>query len=316
MRTLQLIAIRLAAAVPTVLLSTVVVFSLQRIIPGDPAVVAAGENATPELIRQLQHQMGLDQPIIVQYWIWFQNILHGDFGRSLHAPQPVMAIIQQRLPASILIWIGALVVALVVGLPAGIWAATSRGRLVDTLVTSAASAGIAVPSFWLGMMLVFGFSLRLGWLPATGAVPFTTSPLRAIESAVLPSIALGVVGAAELCRQVRSSMIEVLSSDYIRTDRARGLLNRTIVWGHALKNAGLPIATIFGLLIARVISGSVIVEAVFAVPGIGALMVDSTNTRDYTIVQGIVLILVLLVLAVNLVIDLLYRLLDPRLRLA
>jgi peptide/nickel transport system permease protein len=294
----------------------VVVFSLQRIIPGDPAVVAAGENATPELIRQLQHQMGLDQPIIVQYWIWLQNILHGDFGRSLHAPQPVMTIIQQRLPASILIWIGALVVALVVGLPAGVWAATSRGRLVDTLVTSAASAGIAIPSFWLGMMLVFGFSLRLGWLPATGAVPFTTSPLRAIESAVLPSIALGVVGAAELCRQVRSSMIEVLSSDYIRTDRARGLLNRTIIWGHALKNAGLPIATIFGLLIARVISGSVIVEAVFAVPGIGALMVDSTNTRDYTIVQGIVLILVLLVLAVNLVIDLLYRLLDPRLRLA
>jgi peptide/nickel transport system permease protein len=315
-RTLQLIAIRLAAAIPTVLLSTVVVFSLQRIIPGDPAVVAAGENATPELIRQLQHQMGLDQPIIVQYWIWLQNILHGDFGRSLHAPQPVMTIIQQRLPASILIWIGALVVALVVGLPAGVWAATSRGRLVDTLVTSAASAGIAIPSFWLGMMLVFGFSLRLGWLPATGAVPFTTSPLRAIESAVLPSIALGVVGAAELCRQVRSSMIEVLSSDYIRTDRARGLLNRTIIWGHALKNAGLPIATIFGLLIARVISGSVIVEAVFAVPGIGALMVDSTNTRDYTIVQGIVLILVLLVLAVNLVIDLLYRLLDPRLRLA
>jgi peptide/nickel transport system permease protein len=314
-RTLQLIAIRVAAAVPTILLSTIVVFSLQRVIPGDPAVVAAGENATPELIGQLHHQMGLDQPIIVQYGIWLQNVAHGDFGRSLHAPQPVITLIQQRLPPSILIWIGALVVALLVGLPTGIWAATARGRLVDTVVTSAASVGIAVPSFWLGMMLVFGFSLRLGWLPATGAVPFTTSPLEAIQSAVLPSIALGVVGAAELCRQARSSMIEVLSSDYIRTDRARGLLNRTIIWGHALKNAGLPIATVFGLLVARVISGSVIVESVFAVPGIGALMVDSTNTRDYTIVQGIVLILVVLVLAVNLVIDLLYRLLDPRLRL-
>jgi peptide/nickel transport system permease protein len=310
----RLFAIRLGAAVPTVLLATAIVFLLQHLIPGDPAASLAGENATPAAIEHIRAQLGLDQPLWAQYGHWLGGLFHANLGTSIQSSQPTLTVIASHLPASVIIWVGALLVALLVGVPAGVRAARSRGRAADEVITSVASVGIAMPSFWLGMLLVFFFSLRLGWFPATGSVSFSASPLQAIHSAVLPSIALGCVGAAEVARQVRSAMIEVLSQDHIRTDHAKGLGGVSIFWRHALKNAGMPIMTITGLLIGRIVSGSVIVETVFGVPGIGSLLIQSVNSRDYPVVQGVVLVAVILVLAVNFLIDLAYRVLDPRLR--
>ncbi|MCW2529108.1 MAG: hypothetical protein JWM76_3968 [Pseudonocardiales bacterium] len=316
MRTIQLLGMRLGTAVPTLLLATVIVFLLQRLIPGDPAVIAAGENATPDTVAHIRAQLGLNHSVPVQYWNWLDGLLHGNLGTSIQSSQRTTTVIWSHLPTSIMIWIGSVLIAIVIGIPAGVRAARSRGRAADEAITSLASVGIAMPSFWLGMLLVFFLSLHLGWFPATGSVPFTESPLESIRSAVLPSIALGCVGAAEVTRQVRSAMVEVLSQDHIRTHRAKGLGNGSILWRHALKNAGLPIATIIGLLIGRIISGSVVVETVFGAPGIGSLLIQATNSRDYPVVQGIVLVVVVLVLALNFVIDLFYRVLDPRLRTA
>jgi peptide/nickel transport system permease protein len=314
MHVTRLMAVRLGTAVPTLLLATVIVFLLQRLIPGDPAVLAAGENATPEAIAHIREQLGLGEPLAVQYWHWLTGIAHGDLGTSIQSSQPAFTAIRDRLPASVLIWIGAVLLAIVVGIPAGVRAARSRGRAADEVITRVASVGIAMPSFWLGMLLVFFFSLRLNWFPATGSVPFSDDPVEAIRAAVLPSVALGVVGAAEVARQVRGAMVEVLSQDHIRTDKAKGLANLSILWRHALKNAGLPIVTIVGLLISRIISSSVIVETVFGVSGVGSLLVQATNSRDYPVVQAVVLVIVIAVLAINFIIDLAYRVLDPRLR--
>jgi peptide/nickel transport system permease protein len=316
MRTTRLIALRLATALPTVFLATIIIFLLQRLIPGDPAVAAAGENGTPEAIAAIRVQLGLNRPLVVQYWDWLSGLFHGNLGTSIQSSQPVAHIIAERFPPSLIIWIGSLIISIGVGIPAGIRAARSRHRAADQVITSTASVGIAVPSFWLGMVLVFLFSLRLHWFPATGSVPFTQSPLQSIRSAVLPSIALGCVGAAEVARQVRGAMIEVLAQDHIRTDHAKGLRGFDVLWRHALKNAGLPIATIIGLLMGRIISGSVVVETVFGVAGVGSLLVQAVNGRDYPIVQAVVLVVVILVLFINLLIDLTYRALDPRLRTA
>jgi peptide/nickel transport system permease protein len=316
MRITRLVALRLATAVPTVFLATAIVFLLQRLIPGDPAVAAAGENGTPEAIAAIREQLGLNHPLPVQYWEWLKGIFEGDFGTSIQSSQPTLTMIADRFPPSLIIWIGSLIISIGLGIPAGIRAARSRNRLADQAITSTASIGIAVPSFWLGMVLVLFFSLQLDWFPATGSVPFLTSPLESIRSAVLPSVALGCVGAAEVARQVRGAMIEVLTQDHIRTDHAKGLRPFDVTWRHALKNASLPIATIIGLLMGRIISGSVVVETVFGVSGVGSLLVQAVNGRDYPVVQGVVLIVVVLVLLINFVIDLGYRVLDPRLRTA
>lgn len=310
----RMVAVRLAAAVPTVLLASAIVFFLQRLIPGDPAVTEAGQDATPQAIAHIRILLGLNHPIPVQYWDWLTGIVHANLGTSIQSSQPTLTVIGDHLPASVIIWVGSLIVSVGAGIPLGIRAARSRHRPADEVITSVASVGIAMPSFWLGMLLVFLFSLKLHWFPATGSIPFSQSPLQSIRAAVLPSVALGCVGAAEVARQVRSAMIEVLTQDYIRTDLAKGLRSSSVIWLHALKNAGLPIATIVGLLIGRIISGSVVVESVFGVPGVGSLLIQAVNARDYPVVQGVVLVLVMVVLLVNFLIDLFYRVIDPRLR--
>lgn len=307
---------RLATAIPTLLFATLVVFSLQHIAPGDAAVLMAGENADPKIVEAVREREGLNDPLIVQYGRWLGDAVTGDLGTTLRSTQPVTELIGSRLPASISIWTGSLVVSLGLGIPFGIWAASRRGRITDAAVSSGASVAIAMPSFWLGMMLVIVFSLKLGWLPATGWTSVTDDLAAGLKSLVLPSLALGLIGAAEVCRQVRSSMIEVLAQPHIRTLRAKGLPRRSIVWKHAWKGASLPIVSVVGLLIGRIIGGSIIVENVFGIPGIGTLVISSINFRDFPVVQGVVLFSVVSIMAINFLADLVYGLLDPRIRVS
>lgn len=308
----RIVAKRLLQVIPTLLLATVVVFGLQHLVPGGPANAIAGEYATPERIASINTQLGLDDPFLVQYWNWLTSALRGDFGTSMATGQPVAELIGQRLPATLTVGFAAMVVSIVVGVPLGIAAALRRGSRSDGAITGIATLGVAIPNFWLGMMLVLLFAIQLKWLPATGFVSITEDPIQAFRHVLLPAIALGGVGAAEICRQLRSAMIEVLDSDFIRTHRAKGLARRRIIWVHGLKNAGLPLATIIGLRISRVMGAAVVVETLFAIPGIGTLVTLSTSQRDYPVIQGVVLLSAVVVLVTNLVVDLAYRLIDPR----
>jgi peptide/nickel transport system permease protein len=306
------VARRLAGVIPTLLLATFIVFGLLHLIPGDPAQAIAGENATTERLAQLREQLGLNRPFVLQYLDWLARVVTGDLGTSLSTGEQVIDLIGQRLPTTLTLGVASLIVAVGIGVPLGIAAAQRQGRGADTAITGAATLGIAVPNFWLGMVLVLLFALTLKWLPATGFVPLAEDPLRSLWHLVLPAVALGAVGAAEVCRQLRSALIEVLQSDYMRTHQAKGLSRRSRIWKHALKNSGLPLATIIGLLVSRVLGATVVVEALFAIPGIGSLVVQATTQRDYPVIQGIVLVTALLVLATNLLVDIAYRIIDPR----
>lgn len=309
---LRMIGWRVVVAVPTLVLATFVVFSLLQLIPGDPAQAIAGEHATPERLAEIRSQLGLDQPFLLQYLDWLRHAITGDLGFSLSTGEAIGALLWQRLPTTLTLGAAAMLVAVGIGVPLGVAAALRLGRPADTAITGAATLGIAVPNFWIGMVLVLVFAIQLQWLPATGFVGLAENPVQTVQYLVLPAIALGMVGAAEVCRQLRSALIEVLRSDYMRTHRAKGLSNRTMVWQHALKNAGLPLATILGLLVSRVLGASVVVETLFAIPGLGTLVVEATTQRDYPVIQGVVLVTALLVLLTNLVVDLAYRFIDPR----
>lgn len=305
---------RALALVPTVVLATFVVFILQKLIPGDPAVAIAGDAATPERLAEIRAKLNLDQPLLMQYLDWLRGAFTGDLGTSFRTGEGVWQLVMQRLPVTLTLAAAALVVAVAVGVPLGVAAARRRGTSRDTAITGAATLGIAVPSFWLGMVLVLVFALQLGWFPATGFVPFAQDPLGSLWHVFLPALALGAVGAAEICRQLRSALIEVFQSDFIRTHRAKGLPTRSLVWRHALKNAGLPLATILALQVNRLLGATVVVEALFAIPGVGSLVVQATTQRDYPVIQGVVLVIVILVVAINLVVDLAYGYIDPRIR--
>lgn len=306
---------RLATLIPTVLLATFVVFGLLQLVPGDPAVVIAGEHATEERLAQIREQLGLNDSFVVQYLNWLQSVVTGDLGTSLLNRADVTEQILRRFPATLTIVAGALVVSVAIGLPLGVAAAVRNGTKGDSAITAASTFGVAIPNFWLGMILVTVFSLGLGWLPATGSVGITESPWQALRHAILPSIALGAVGAAELARQTRSALIGVLSSDFIRTHRAKGLSPRRIVWRHGLRNAGIPIVTTFGLLVNRFLGATVVVEAVFAIPGAGSMIVEATFNLDFPVVQGVVLTMVVIVVVVNVLVDVSYRIIDPRIRI-
>ncbi|GAA2074694.1 ABC transporter permease [Aeromicrobium halocynthiae] len=300
------------AAVPTLVLATLIVFFLQRLIPGDPAVAIAGEYATPDNLERIRVDLGLDQPLVMQYLSWIGNALTGDLGTSYQTGEPIAALVFDRLPLTLLLTLFALVVAIAIGLPAGVIAAQKVDTAFDRFLTTAATFGLAVPNFWLGMMLIVVFALGLGWFPGPGGVRLQDDPAQALHGLVLPALALGLVGGAEICRQVRSAMVENLSADYVRTHRAKGLPNRDIVWRHALKNSSLPFATIIGLQVSRLIGAAVVVEAVFGLSGLGSLAVEATNQRDYGVIQAVVFVAALIVLLTNLLVDISYRLLDPR----
>ena len=312
---LRLVGRRLVQFVPVIVLATFVVFGLLKLVPGDLAATLAGEYATEERIAQIRQDYGLNDPFLVQYGRWLWNAVQLDLSRSFQSNEPVLDQIMHRFPTTMLLVVGALLISLAVGIPLGILAATHAGSRLDVAVTSLSSFGVALPNFWLAMILVATFSLSWGWFPATGAVRFASDPQGAIWHAVLPSVALAAGGIAEVVRQLRSALIEILSSQYVRTLYAKGLSPSAILWKHGLKNVAVTLLTVIGLLASRLLGGAVVIEAVFAIPGMGSMVVRAAIVKDFPVVQGVVFTMVILVIAINLVIDLLYTIVDPRVAL-
>src|SRR5712692_7055843 len=307
---------RLLLMAPVAFLVTVGVFMLIRLTPGDPALILLGEDRSPQAIAAIHQQLGLDRPLYVQYVIWIGRIVHGDLGRSITTHQPVATAIGERLPATIELGMVALLWSLMVAIPLGTIAAVRRGSLADQLATGFTVAGVSIPNFFIGIVLIFVLSVSLRIFPFGGYVPFDQSAYENLRHVVLPAIALGTAGAAINMRFTRSSMIEVLSHDYIRTARAKGASWRRVVLAHALRNALIPVVTIVGLQIGGIIEGAVVTETVFTWPGVGRLAVESIFNRDYTVVQGIVLLAAFSYMFANLLVDLVYAWLDPRISYA
>ena len=307
---------RLLLMLPVAFLVTVGVFLLIHLSPGDPALIILGEDRSPQAIAQIHQELGLDKPLYVQYVIWLDHIAQGDWGRSITTHQPVAIAITERLPATFELGITALVWSLLVAIPLGTIAAVRRGSVADQLASGVTVAGVSIPNFFIGIVLIFVLSVSLRLFPFGGYVPFFQDPLESLHHVALPAIALGTAGAAINMRFTRSSMIEVLSHDYIRTAWAKGASWRRVVFVHALKNALIPVVTIVGLQIGGIIEGAVVTETVFTWPGVGRLAVESIFNRDYTVVQGIVLLAAFSYMSANLLVDLVYAWLDPRISYA
>jgi peptide/nickel transport system permease protein len=307
---------RLVLMLPVAFLVTVGVFMLIHLSPGDPALIVLGEDRSPQAIAQVHAELGLDKPLYAQYLIWVNRIVHGDWGRSITTDEPVGSAITERLPATLELGIAALLWSLVVAIPLGTIAAVRRGSVVDRLATGITVAGVSVPNFFIGIVLIFVLSVSARIFPFGGYVPFTQDPLESLRHVALPAIALGTAGTAINMRFTRSSMIEVLNNDYIRTARAKGASWRRVVFIHALKNALIPVVTIVGLQIGGIIEGAVVTETVFTWPGVGRLAVESIFNRDYTVVQGVVLVAAFSYMLANLLVDLVYGWLDPRISYA
>ena len=313
-RRVRRIAKPITSIVITLLLATFISFMLIQLVPGDPATAIAGENATPERLAEIRTDLGLDQPLLEQYGDWVWNAVQGDFGRSLYSGQDVSRQISDRLPVSVQIVAMSILFAILIGVPVGIIAALRHGTFLDRILTGASTLGIAVPNFWLGMILVSVFALNMGWFPAGGFDGISVGLGPFLKSSILPAITLGSAGAAEVARQLRSALIDVMATDYMRTARAKGLPKRVVVMRHAVRNAMVTMVTILGLLVSRLVGGTVVVETVFAIPGLGSLVVDAVEQRDYPVIQAVVLVLALIVLIVNALVDVAYRRIDPRIR--
>ncbi|HEX7094267.1 MAG TPA: ABC transporter permease [Acidimicrobiales bacterium] len=311
---LQLIGRRLASGCIVLILVSLVVYALVLLIPGDAAIRVAGESASEEQVEEVRHELGLDRPVYRQYLDWAGDALRGDLGNSLISRQAVTEAITQRLPATLSLTVAALTVTLVIAIPAGVIAAMNQGRLADRLVTSFASLGVAVPSFWLGLVLVAYVARRFDFLPASRYTPFSESPSEWLRSLVLPAIALGLAPAAEVARQLRSALVDTLGQDYVRTARAKGLRRRSVIGKHALKNASLPVITVLGIQFTLLLSTAVIVEQVFSFQGLGTLAYRAASDRDIPVIQGVVVFTTLAVIIVNLLVDISYGLLNPKVR--
>lgn len=307
---------RLILSIPILLLVTVMVFLLIQLIPGDIATVILGQEATPESKAALRRDLGLDRPLPIQYFSWLGDVVRGDLGKSLAYQTPVLDLIWGRIGVTIELTIGAFLIAVLIAFPAGILSATRRGGIADYVSTFFALAGMSIPSFFLALMLIIIVSVKLGWLPASGYVPFSEDPIGNLKVMILPMLATGIRESAVLMRMLRSSLLEVLNSDYVRTARAKGLQGQIVIWRHALRNALIPVLTSSGLLIAGLLGGLVITETIFNIPGFGSLVVEAVFRRDFITVQGAVLVYALLVVGVNLIVDMLYAIVDPRIKLA
>ena len=305
---------RLLQLVPTVFLVSVLIFSLQQLLPGDPALVMAGEEADPAVIEQIRRQYRLDQPLPVQYLHWIGGVLQGDLGESMRIKQPVATLIAEKLPVTLQLATMAMAFALLIGIPAGVLSAVKKGTAWDTAANVFALWGLSTPNFWLGIMLIFLFSVQLGWLPASGFVSPFEDFGQSIATTVMPAFVLGNAIAAVLMRHMRSAMLQAMSADYVRTARAKGLVERTVVLRHALRNALTPVITLGALEFGTLLSGAVLTEQVFSIPGFGKLIVDAVFNRDYAVVQGVVLVTATVYILLNLLADVLYVLVNPRLR--
>jgi peptide/nickel transport system permease protein len=311
---LTLLGKRLLQIVPTLFFVSLLIFSLQHLLPGDPALVMAGEDRDPEAIEQIRRQYHLDRPLPVQYVYWIKGVLSGDLGESMRLKQPVLSLIGEKLPVTIQLASMAIVIALVIGIGAGIVSAVKKDSVWDYVANGFALWGISTPNFWLGIMLIFLFSVKLGWLPASGYAPLSEDWRSSLASTIMPAFVLGNAIAAVLMRHTRSAMLQVLESDYVRTARAKGLLERSVILKHAMRNALMPVITLGALEFGTLLSGAVLTEQIFTIPGFGKLIVDAVFNRDYAVVQGVVLVTAIIYMSLNLLADMAYILVDPRLR--
>ena len=306
---------RLLQLIPVTLLSSFLVFMLLHLAPGDPAETVAGPNATLDVIVAVRHKMGLDRPLLVQYGMWLRNIARGDLGNSYISNMPVIDLVGYAFPATMQLTFVALVLALVISLPLGVLASLKQRSKLDLFVQGYTALGLGVPNFWLGILLILVFALMLGVLPPGGRIDPMQSLAIGLKTLILPAVTLAIQISAVFTRFVRTAMLDVLHEDYVRTARAKGLQERVVVVRHALRSALVPVVTVVGLQFGRLLGGAVVVESVFAWPGVGRLMIQAVEVRDYTVVQAALLWLVLVFLLINLMTDIVYAFLDPRIRL-
>ncbi|MBN9263755.1 MAG: ABC transporter permease [Hyphomicrobium sp.] len=312
----SLILRRLLVAIPTIFLVMVFVFILQRMLPGDPLLVMAGEERDPAVLEELRKLYGFDRSVPVQFLYWLREIASGNFGSSLRTGAPVTELIGQTLPVTIQLAVASLIIALLIGIPTGVLAAVKKGTWLDYVANAISLSGLSIPNFWLGIILILFVSVNLRWLPASGFVSVFDDPAEAFRTTIMPAFVLGSGLAATLMRHTRSAMLEVLRLDYVRTARAKGLLEPAVVLKHALRNALVPIVTLSTLLFGQLLAGAVLTEQVFTIPGFGKLIVDAVFNRDYGVVQGVVLCTAIAFILMNLVADVLYIVINPRLRTA
>ncbi|HYP59645.1 MAG TPA: ABC transporter permease [Thermomicrobiales bacterium] len=306
---------RLVLLIPVILVVGIVVFALVHLTPGDPAAVILGDSATPEAIANLREQLGLNDPLPVQFLHWFGNVLTLDFGESIFMGKPVTTAMGERVQPTVLLTIYALIVQIAIGVPAGVISAVKHNSIIDRIVTMISISGAAIPTFFLGILLILLFSVRLRWLPSGGYTPITEDPVAHFKAMLMPAFALGFSSSGLLARLVRSSMLDVLREDYVRTAFAKGLTQRGVVVGHALRNALIPALTVIGTSVGALLGGAVVTEVVFTIPGMGRLVVQSISRRDYPVIQGAVMIIAMTYVVVNLIVDVLYVYIDPRVRL-
>ena len=311
---LSFIGRRILIAIPTLIIVSIFVFSLQKILPGDPVLAMAGEERNPETLEYLREKYRLNDPLVSQYLYWAGGALTGDLGISLRTNEPVTRLIADKLPVTIQLAVISMIFAFAIGIPMGILSAVKKGTMLDYVANVVALSGLSIPNFWLGIMLILLVSVNLGWLPASGYESFFRDPVRSLETMIMPAFVLGTALSATLMRHTRSAMLSVLQADYVRTARAKGLSERVVILKHTFRNAILPIVTLSALLFGELLAGAVLTEQIFTIPGFGKLIVDAVFNRDYAVVQGVVLVTAVGFILMNLVADVLYVLLNPRMR--
>jgi peptide/nickel transport system permease protein len=305
---------RIVQTLPTLLLVSLLVFLLQHLMPGDPAMMLAGDERSPQVLEQIRHQLGLDKPLPLQYLYWLGNVMQGDLGLSWRFREPISNLILTKLPVTLQLASMAFVIAVLIGVPAGIISAVNRNRSLDYTANVIGLAGLSTPNFWLGIMLILLFSVQLGWLPPSGYVPLTVDWKQSLATTIMPAFVLGNSVAAVFMRHTRSAMLATLDQDYIRTARAKGLKEWRVILKHALRNALVPVITLGALELGTLLSGAVLTEQVFSIPGFGKLIVDAVFNRDFPVVQSVVLVTATLYVVLNIVADVLYLVVNPRLR--
>ena len=303
---------KLLMMIPIILLVSIILFLLLTTLPGDAALFAAGEYSTDEDIEALRHSMGLDKPVVQQYWDWFSGVLQGDFGESFLTGTSISNRIVQRFPVTLQLTVMSMIVSVLIALPLGIASAVYRNSVWDSLCSFFGVFGVSMPSFWLGMLLIILFSLTLGWLPTSGFVSFFEDPVDSIRHMIMPAFSIGAAFAATTMRQTRNAMLEVLDQDYMMTAKAKGLPGHLMIWKHALRNALIPVITVIALQTGKLFGGAVIAETVFVIPGLGSEIVSSIMSRDYPITMAMVLVVAVIVILINTFIDILYGAIDPR----
>ena len=308
------VAQRLVVLVPTLFVVSVLIFSLQQLLPGDAALALAGEERDEAAVAAIRAKYHLDRPVVAQYTIWMGKVLRGDLGESLRNRLPVTELLASKLPVTLELAAASMLIALAIGIPAGVLSAARRGTVTDLTANLVALSGLSVPHFWLGIMLILLFAVRLGWLPASGYVPPWEDLGRNLTTLLLPSVVLGTGVAGVMMRHTRGAMLQTLSADYVRTARAKSVPERLVILKHALRNALIPVITLGAIEFGRLLSGAVLTEQIFAIPGFGKLLVDGVFNRDYAVVQGVVLVSATLYVLLNLVADVLYFVANPRLR--